>query len=177
MRPPRDTASRDDAKGDFIEEMGQILTSFGMPNMAGRILAALLVATPPEQSAAELADTLQASRGSISTMTRLLEAPGLIQRVRKPGDRKIYYRNTPDAWYQAMRSEAASMRAMRALAQRGAELMRHERDEARRGIEDTLEFLDFWEREMDAVLARWNELRRAGVGAGADTSADSGRAR
>ncbi|MDZ7707053.1 MAG: MarR family transcriptional regulator [Trueperaceae bacterium] len=159
MSPPRDTAPRDDAKTTFIEEMGQILTGFGMPNMAGRILAALLVATPPEQSAAELAATLRASRGSISTMTRLLEAPGLIQRVRKPGDRKTYYRNTPDAWYQAMRSEAASMRAVRSLAERGAELMQDEPEEARRGIEDTLEFLDFWEREMDAVLERWSEYR------------------
>lgn len=167
MSPPRDTAPRDDAKAAFIEEMGQVLTGFGMPSMAGRILAALLVATPPEQSAADLADTLQASRGSISTMTRLLETPGLIQRVRKPGDRKIYYRNTPDAWYQAMRNEAASMRAVRALAERGAELMRHEPHDARRGIEDTLEFLDFWEREMDAVLERWSRHRagrRAGSG-------------
>lgn len=166
MSPPRDTAPRDDAKAAFIEEMGQVLTGFGMPSMAGRILAALLVATPPEQSAADLADTLQASRGSISTMTRLLETPGLIQRVRKRGDRKVYYRNTPDAWYQAMRNEAASMRTVRALAERGADLMRHEPDEARRGIEDTLEFLDFWEREMDAVLERWNEHRRAGASAG-----------
>lgn len=161
MSPPRDTAPRDDGKAAYIEEMGQALAGFGMPNMAGRILAALLVATPPEQSAAELAATLQASRGSISTMTRLLETPGLIQRVRKPGDRKVYYRNTPDAWYQAMRREATSMRAVRALAERGAELIHDEPDDARRGIEDTLEFLDFWEREMDAVLERWNEYRRA----------------
>jgi len=165
VSPPRDTAPHDDAKATFVEEMGQVLTGFGMPNMAGRILAALLVATPPEQSAAELAATLQASRGSISTMTRLLETPGLIQRVRKRGDRKVYYRNTPDAWYQAIRNEADSMRAVRALAERGAELMKHEPDEARRGIEDTLEFLDFWEREMDAVLERWNEQRSTGMGA------------
>lgn len=161
MSPPRDSAPRDDAKSAFIEEMGQVLTGFGMPNMAGRILAALLVATPPEQTASELADTLQASRGSISTMTRLLETPGLIQRLRKRGDRKVYYRNTPDAWYQAMRNEAASMRAVRTMAERGAELMRHEPDEARRGIEDTLAFLDFWEREMDAVLERWSQYRGA----------------
>jgi len=166
VSPPRDSAPRDDDKAAFIEEMGQVLTGFGMPNMAGRILAALLVATPPEQSASELAHTLQASRGSISTMTRLLETPGLIQRVRKGGDRKVYYRNTPDAWYQAMRNEAASMQAVRTLAERGAELMKHQPDEARRGIEDTLAFLDFWEREMDAVLERWNQYRGSDRGGG-----------
>lgn len=160
MSPPRSDASHESDKAAFIEEMGQLLGGFGWPHMAGRILAALLVASPAEQSAGQLAETLQASRGSISTMTRMLEAPGLIQRIRKPGDRKVYYRNTPDGWYQAMRNEAASMRTMRELAERGARLMEDEPADARRGIEDTLEFLGFWEREMDAVFERWNAYRR-----------------
>lgn len=155
-RPTRVTG-RDDATSEFIEQMGQMLTGFGLPHMAGRILAALLVATPPEQSASDLAATLKASRGSISTMTRLLETPGLIQRVRKPGDRRVYYRNTPDGWYHAMAREAASMRTIRELAQRGEELMRNEPPEERRGIDDMVEFLAFWERELDGVLRRWRE--------------------
>ena len=161
-RPPlRESADADERRAAFIEEMGQIMASFGMPHMAGRILAALLVATPPEQSASQLATTLQASRGSISTMTRLLEAPGLIERVRKPGDRKVYYRNTPDAWSRAMTREAASMRVLRELAERGASLMEGESADARRGIEDTVAFLRFWEREMDAVLERWHASQDA----------------
>lgn len=155
-RPTRDPG-RDEAASEFIEEMGQMLAAFGLPHMAGRILAALLVATPPEQSASDLAATLKASRGSISTMTRLLETPGLIQRVRKPGDRRVYYRNTPDGWYHAMAREAASMRTIRELAQRGEELMRDEPPEARRGIDDMVEFLAFWERELEGVLRRWRE--------------------
>lgn len=155
-------ADREAERAAFIEEMGQVLGSFGMPHMAGRILAALLVATPPEQTAGQLAETLQASRGSISTMTRLLEAPGLIERVRKPGDRKVYYRNTPDAWYRAMGREAAAMRTMRELAERGAALMADESPEARRGIEDTVAFLSYWEREMDGVMARLREQLEGG---------------
>lgn len=134
-----------------------MMAAFGMPHMAGRILAALLVATPAEQTGDQLARRLQASRGSISTMTRLLEAPGLIERVRKPGDRKVYYRNTPDGWYRSMQREAAQMGTIRALAERGAELMRTEAEEDRRGIEDMVRFLTFWEREMEAVMRRWRE--------------------
>ena len=147
-------------KTEFIEEMGQLLAAFGLPHMAGRILAALLVATPAEQSAEQLAETLRASRGSISTMTRLLEAPGLIERVRKPGDRRTYYRNTPDGWFRAMGREAASMSALRELIQKGADLMQDESEADRRGIEDTLAFAEFWEREMENVLERWRENRR-----------------
>ncbi|HEX7003752.1 MAG TPA: MarR family transcriptional regulator [Trueperaceae bacterium] len=146
---------RSEKKAQFIEEMGQLLASFGIPHMAGRILAALLVATPAEQSAEQLAETLQASRGSISTMTRLLEAPGIIERVRKPGDRRTYYRNTPDGWHRAMEREAASMSTLRALAEKGLALMEGESAAARRGIEESVEFFRFWEREMDAVLDRW----------------------
>ena len=139
----------------FIDEMGIMLEGFGLPSMAGRILAALLVASPPEQSAAQLAERLHASRGSISTMTRMLETPGLIQRVRKPGDRRVYYRMTPDGWFGAMRREAEQMTALRALAERGAEAMADEPPAARRGIEETVDYLRFWERELAALVRRW----------------------
>lgn len=49
--------------------------------MVGRALGWLLVCEPPEQSAAELAETLQASKGSISTATRVLLRLGFIERV------------------------------------------------------------------------------------------------
>ena len=157
-------ARQQQEKAEFIEEMGQMLATFGLPHMAGRILAALLMATPAEQSAEQLAETLKASRGSISTMTRLLEAPGIIERVRKPGDRRTYYRNTPDGWYRAMAREAASMTELRDLAERGSALMEGESSSARRGIEDTVRFLHFWEREMEAVLSRWRESREKETG-------------
>ena len=50
------------SKEAFIEEVSLALEQSGMQRMAGRVLAALLVAEPPEQTAEELADTLQASR-------------------------------------------------------------------------------------------------------------------
>lgn len=150
----------DPRRDAFVDEMGVLLESFGLPSMAGRILAALLVSSPPEQSAADLAARLKASRGSISTMTRLLEAPGLIQRVRKPGDRRVYYRMTPDGWFSAMRRETDQLRALRTLAERGAELMRDEPAAARRGIDETVDYLAFWERELERVVERWRETHQ-----------------
>lgn len=156
----------------FIEEMGLALEAFGMPRMAGRLLGALLVAEPPEQSADELAATLRASRGSISTTTRLLEAPGLIERVSKPGERKVYWRNRPNAWVAAMERERDGMTGLRELAERGQALMAEADDDARRGIDDTVAFLSFWEREMDHVLERWRRHRRAGAGRAQAASAE-----
>jgi DNA-binding transcriptional regulator GbsR (MarR family) len=63
----------------FIEELGmQFELEAAAPRMLGRVLGWLLVCDPPEQSAAELAERLQASKGSISTATRLLLRMGMI---------------------------------------------------------------------------------------------------
>ncbi len=83
----------------FIEELGvQLELEVGAPRMVGRTLAWLLVCEPPEQSAAELAERLQASRGSISTATRILLRMGMIERVRFRGERFDRFSARPEAW-------------------------------------------------------------------------------
>lgn len=78
------------AKLEYIEEMGLLMERFGVSRMTGRVLGALLMADPPEQTAEALATTLRASRGSISGATRTLEQMGFIDRVSKPGERRDY---------------------------------------------------------------------------------------
>lgn len=56
-------ANLEQAKLEYIEEAGLLLERFGLPRMTGRVLGALLLAEPLEQTAEELAATLQASRG------------------------------------------------------------------------------------------------------------------
>ncbi|UCH28074.1 MAG: MarR family transcriptional regulator [Trueperaceae bacterium] len=139
--------------------MGLSLAHQGLPRMAGRLLGALLIADPPEQSAEELAQTLKASRGSISTMTRMLEAPGLIERVSKPGDRRVYYRNKPDAWYQSAKTRVTQLATMRRLAEKGLSLIEGSDADVRRGLKDMHDFYVFWENEMPKVLDRWKHER------------------
>jgi MarR family len=83
----------------FIEELGmQLELEAGAPRMVGRVLAWLLVCDPPEQSAADLAERLHASKGSISTATRVLLRLGLIERVRLRGERFDRFIARPQAW-------------------------------------------------------------------------------
>ena len=83
----------------FVEELGILLElEAGTPRMVGRTLGWLLVCEPPEQSAAELAEMLQASKGSISTATRVLLRMGLVERVRFRGERFDRFRVQPEAW-------------------------------------------------------------------------------
>jgi hypothetical protein len=134
----------------------------GLPRMAGRILGALLVAEPPEQAADQLADTLHASRSSISTMTRLLERTGLIDRVSKPGDRRLYYRNRPDAWHQRTLDGLDPIRHMRMLAAKGLRLMGGAPPDVLEGLVDMYQFYAYWEREMPRMIEAWKEAKDRG---------------
>src|SRR5438876_5977147 len=83
----------------FVEELGmRFELEAGAPRMVGRVFGWLLVCEPPEQSAAELAERLQASKGSISTATRVLLRMGLIERVRLRGERFDRFTVRPEAW-------------------------------------------------------------------------------
>ena len=137
-----------------------VLAGFGMPRIAGRVLSALLIADPPEQTAEQLAETLQASRGAISGGTTLLETTGLIERRRKPGDRKDYFRNKPNAWFEATKQQVNLIAQLRRLSERGLEVIGSDDPEVTRGLRDMRDMLTFYEREMPEMFARWKNIRK-----------------
>ncbi len=73
---------------ETVESFSVMFEQFGFPRMGGRIFAFLILTERPYVTQAELADLLQASTGSVSTMTRLLETLGFIERVSLPGHRR-----------------------------------------------------------------------------------------
>ena len=72
-----------DRQAGFVEEMGMYLSSVGMTPIAGRLLAWLLICDPEQQTAADLAHDLHASRGAISGAIRQLESAGFVRRTRR----------------------------------------------------------------------------------------------
>src|SRR5712692_9981760 len=104
----RDAAAKaGDPLRPFVEEMAVTFEADGLPRMAGRIFAFLLVCRPPEQTAASLAHELDASGGSISTMVRLLVGAGLVERVSRAGVRADRFRVTPEGLRALMDSATA----------------------------------------------------------------------
>ncbi len=147
------------AKESYIEEVGLRLEQGGMTRMSGRVLGALLVAEPAEQSADDLAKTLQASRGSISTATRYLIGLGFVERVSRPGERRDYFRNKHGAWLEMTRRGVEQLRVFRELAEQGLKLLGSEDPEARLGLEEMRDFYAFAEREFPGVFERWEALK------------------
>ncbi len=149
----------DEARLKYLEEFGLMFGQFGLPRMLGRVLGVLMISDPPERSAEELAEELAASRGSISQTTRSLIQMGLVQRRSKPGERRDYFRVKPGAWHEIMRREMEALGAFRKTAERGLELLGSEDPDARRSLEEMRDFYVYWEREMPAVLERWEKER------------------
>ena len=87
-------------ENEFIESLGLILQAEGFPRIAGRLLGIFVLRGGP-LSFQELCDTLQVSRGSVSTNTRLLESLGAVERVAMAGERQDYFR-LADTPYERM---------------------------------------------------------------------------
>ena len=79
-----------------VEVFSLVFERFGFQRMAGRIFALMLLREEPLVTQAQLADELNASTGSVSTMIRLLEQLGFAERVSLPGNRRDHFRLTSD---------------------------------------------------------------------------------
>jgi DNA-binding transcriptional regulator GbsR (MarR family) len=139
----------------FVEEVGLMFELVGMPRMSGRIFGWLLISDPPQQSHTELAEILQASKGSISTMTRLLIQIGLIERISLPGDRRDYFQIKPNAWGQLSKQRMQQITAFRELAERGMELMGNTSPRLKQRLKEMHDMHAFWERELPLLNDRW----------------------
>ena len=142
-------------KQHYAEEVALLFEQFGMTRMAGRILGWLLVCEPPYQSLNELAEALQASKGSISTMTRFLIERGVVERFTLPGERRDYFRIRPDAWTGIMAERVEQMALIRQMAERGLEVLSGAPRESRQRLEDLSDLYAFLEREVPLLIKRW----------------------
>ena len=144
----------------FVEHVGIIFGETGLPRMAGRIFGWLLISDPPYQSPAELAEVLMASKGSISTMTRLLIQIGLVERFVIPGVRHDYFRLRPDALQRTIRRGLEDeIKMFRQLAEHGLELMRGEASIRRQWLEEMRDRYVFLEQEFPALMERWEKQK------------------
>ncbi|MGB0438944.1 MAG: GbsR/MarR family transcriptional regulator [Paracoccaceae bacterium] len=111
MTNPTQDAAAVAVRAEFIEKIGVIAQSEGLPRIAGRVLAMLLY-DGDRVSFGQLAEALQVSRGSVSSSVRMLESQQLIKRVAKAGDRQDYFQVVDNAFAHMV--EASAMRVRRA---------------------------------------------------------------
>jgi len=148
-------------ESSFVEEMGRFLGSIGMTPMAGRMWGYLLICDPPEQTAAQIAEALQASRGSVSGTARLLSGPGLIRRMTRPGDRREYFTAPAEALDSMLASAGAIYRQMREIAELGLAATADRPPEGRARLQEFHDVMTFVEQEVPRVVGEFLRDRAA----------------
>jgi len=152
-------AKRDEAAVlQFIERFAAILADAGMARMPARVFAALLATDSGRLTAAELAEILGVSPAAVSGAVRYLMQLNVTAREREPGSRRDHYRLLDDVWYEAtMRRDQMLARWERA-AREGVAALGPDTPAGIR-IAETLNYLEFVQAEMPAMLKRWEERK------------------
>ncbi len=138
----------------FAEEVGRVFEQMGVPRMTGRILGWLLICDPPRQSSAALGTALGASKGAISTATRLLELYGLVKRVGVPGARGDFFEIAPDAFSRA-HDQVGKARLFRELMEKGLAVLGDEESPRAERLRETRALYAFMERELPGLFERF----------------------
>lgn len=144
-----------EAELNYVDDVAVFFEREGMPLIAGRVIGWLLICDPPEQSAAELAAGLQVSRSSISSATRMLIPSGLVEGVRRRGERQEYFQIAPDGWSRMLARRYAQAAAFRQVSERGLAVLTDSTAERRERLSRVHELYAFLEEELPALFQRW----------------------
>jgi len=141
----------------FVDDVAGFFAREGLPLISGRVIGWLLISDPPEQSAARIAEVLQVSRSSISTATRLLTPSGLVEGVRRRGERQEYFRIAADGWSRMLERRYAQAAGFREVTERGLRVLEDAAPQRRERLVGVNRLYGFLETELPAVLQRWRD--------------------
>ena len=100
----------------FVDDMGGLVLAYGAPRALMRVLGWMVVCESPDQTAADVQRELELSAGSVSTSLRFLGELGLVERVSRPGDRRIFYRLNPWGWEAVLQRRFRAFNEIRVVA-------------------------------------------------------------
>lgn len=155
-----------DAEITFADHAGRFYARrYAFPPMVGRVLGYLAVCDPPEQTIAELAEALLASRSAISGAVTVLENSHTVRRSRAAGERM------DRVWIdlgssRSMGLDITEYEELRDLANEGLELLRDASMERRAVLTVMSAFADL---VIDSVLELrevWAKRRAELIAAG-----------
>ncbi|MFB4304137.1 GbsR/MarR family transcriptional regulator [Actinomadura sp. NTSP31] len=153
-----------DPSGDansLIDDFGlHIGRAMGWPPMAGRAAGVLMLSEDP-LTMAQLQSALNASKGSMSEMTRLLVLSGTVRRFKQPGSRQFVYEWRDDAWIGCLQHQLEGTTGLLALAEsaqaRGTDLP----DRQRARLREMHEFYTFMVQRFETLLSEYKASHQA----------------
>ncbi|MFR9774256.1 GbsR/MarR family transcriptional regulator [Nocardia sp. SC052] len=160
MATPTSMAVDSDRERAFVERLGGAMAMAGVPPMAARVLARMLISESGMMTSAELADALEVSQPAISGAVRFLAQIGFVSRERVPRTRKDRYRIRDDVWETVLTVRNDSIDTWKAALTFGVETVGEDTDVGIRLVE-AVEFFNFVQEDMRQMLERWRERQRS----------------
>jgi DNA-binding transcriptional regulator GbsR (MarR family) len=154
------TQANEGAIADFRERFAQILVESGMPRMAARVYAALLVTDSGKLSAAELAERLGVGASAISGAVKYLVQVRLVERGREPGTRHDFCRIHEHTWSHFVSQSDPVLVRVQAGAAEGVPLLGLDSLAGQR-LDETRRFFAFLREEIKQSMAKWRRLQAA----------------
>jgi DNA-binding transcriptional regulator GbsR (MarR family) len=144
-------------KKEFVEKVSLVIEEIGQPRISGQIMGWLMVCDPPKQSFSDLVEELGVSKASISNMTRMLLQAGLIEKVRIPGEREIYFQIKEGAWVGVMEKHLESINSLQRISKEGLELLEEDPDTDKSRLEEMNKFYQFAEKNMPQLIEQYKK--------------------
>jgi hypothetical protein len=165
-----------DAEITFADHAGRLYARrYGMAPMVGRLLGYLAICEPREQSIAELAEALLASRSAIAgAVTTLDNALGIISRSRAAGQRMDRIRIDLSG-QRSMGFDVTEYEEQAALAREGLAMLADAPPERRAVLLEWAAFADFLVERLPILEKEWKSHREALRAAGELPDTTGGR--
>jgi hypothetical protein len=150
-----------DAEITFADHAGRLYASrYSMAPMVGRLLGYLAICDPREQSIAQLAEALLASRSAIAGAVTTLENLDMIRRTRAAGERMDRVRIDLTG-PRSMGFDVTEYREQGDLAREGLALLAGEPLERRAVLLEWAAFADFLAERLPLMEKEWKARREA----------------
>ena len=121
----------------FVEDFGALDLVPGTPRASMRVLGWMVVCRPAIQSAQQIMDELALSAGSVSAAVNALRDDGLLERVIRAGERRVYYRLSAQGWESVLQARLRALGAVRQAAERALQESQGEEDHRLSDLRDT----------------------------------------
>lgn len=86
----------------LVAALGRQSAFWGVGRLPGQLYAVLYL-SPGPLALADLAAALGVTKASVSVAVRTLERLGMVRRILRPGDRRVFFEAVPDFWLIARR--------------------------------------------------------------------------
>ncbi|TJZ57306.1 MarR family transcriptional regulator [Streptomyces piniterrae] len=145
---------------DFTESFTALLVQQGLPKMAARVLACLLVTDSGTLTAADLVQRLRVSPASVSHAVTFLEQQGMLRRERASGARRERYVIDDEIWLRSTHAALQMNDALTAALQRATEILGAATPAGAR-FESSAEFLLLVSESLQKAMEQWRQSRPA----------------